>query len=88
MPTDRTENWVIKSGKRGHNWELTVGLVLCEHKIVNDSGPDWNFWFHSIWSGDIFYNCVWGEEGARVGWVGEGGSEFFNIKNLPGKRKQ
>ena len=62
MPTDETENWAIKRGKRGHNLELTVRLVLCEHKIVNDSGPAWNFWFHFIELGDISYNCVW--------WVG------------------
>ena len=58
------QNWKLghKRGERGHNLELTVRLVLCEHKIVNDSGPAWNFWFHFIELGDISYNCVW--------WVG------------------
>ena len=38
LPTDRTENWAIKGGKKGHNLEVTVGLVLCVHKIVGDPG--------------------------------------------------
>ena len=76
MPTDKTENWAIKRGKRGHNLELTVRLVLCEHKIVNDSGPAWNFWFHFIELGDISYNCVW--------WCGGGDSSIERLNQKEG----
>ena len=75
MPTDRTENWAIKGGRGGHNLGLTVRLVLCEHKIVNDSGPPGIF--GSILSGqEISLTIVSG------GWAGNSsiGKEEFSLQ--------
>ena len=46
--------------------------------------------FGSILSGQGISSTIVSGERRGQGWgrVGEGGSEIFNIKNLPGKRKQ